>query len=75
MGRVAFSPESCASIQRDLDSQRPAPVEEKPQASIYVGGHTAVKQLDVKRPRSPGRRQVEPGPAMCPCSKEGKWYP
>lgn len=75
MGRVAYSLESCASTQRDLHSQSPAPVEAKPQASIYVGGHTAVKQLDIKGPRSPGRCQAEPGPAMCAFSKEGKWYP
>ena len=75
MEGAADSPEGCAAIQMDLDRQSPAPGEEKPPAPIYAGGHTAGKQLGMKGPRGLGGHQIEPGPAVCPCTKEGKWHP
>ena len=56
-------------VQQEVRS--PAPGQEQPHEPMYAGSHPAEKQLGRKGHEEPGGDQVEPEPAMCPCSKEG----
>ncbi|KAK4828695.1 hypothetical protein QYF61_000533 [Mycteria americana] len=46
-----------------------------PMAHVYTGGHLPGKQLCRKGTVGSGGHQVEHGPEMGPCCKEGKCYP
>jgi len=55
--------------------QGPAPGEEQPHASVQAWGGAAGEQLSGERPRSPGGRQVDHEPAVCPGCQESQWDP
>ena len=55
--------------------QGPTAREEQPHAPVQAGDWPTGEQLCGERPGSPGGRQVDHEPAVCPCCKEGQWHP
>lgn len=78
-------PEGRAGIQRDLDrlenwaGRNLIKFNKGKCKVVHLGKNNLLQQYMLGATQlelvGPGGHQVEHGPAMCPCRKEGEWYP